>query len=71
MGTGVVSTLLHKFPYHNDSLALKVAALIIFLLNLSLFVFVCTSTVLRYALYPEVRDPSRDSYYCLSRSHTP
>ncbi|KAI0759060.1 voltage-dependent anion channel [Fomes fomentarius] len=54
MGTGVVSTLLHKFPYHNDSLALKIVALIIFLLNLSLFVFVCTSTMLRYALYPEI-----------------
>lgn len=54
MGTGVVSALLHLFPYHNDSLALKVMALIFFLLNLILFVFVCTCTVLRYIWFPEV-----------------
>ena len=54
MGTGVVSALLHNFPYHNDSLALKVAALAVFLLNLVLFVFVCTCTILRYIMFPEV-----------------
>ncbi|KAI8972219.1 voltage-dependent anion channel [Trametes punicea] len=54
MGTGVVSALLHNLPYHNDSLALKVAALIVFLINLVLFVFVCTCTVLRYIMFPEV-----------------
>ncbi|KAI0645542.1 voltage-dependent anion channel [Trametes meyenii] len=54
MGTGVVSALLHNFPYHNDSLALKVAALVFFLLNLVLFVFVCTCTALRYILFPEI-----------------
>ena len=54
MGTGAVSALLHNFPYHNDSEALKIMALIIFLLNLVLFVFVCTCTILRYILYPEV-----------------
>ena len=55
MGTGVVSALLHNFPYHTESLALKIAALAIFLLNLVLFVFVCTCTVIRYAKFPEVR----------------
>ncbi|KAH9931135.1 voltage-dependent anion channel [Epithele typhae] len=54
MGTGAVSALIHNFPYHNDSLALKVASLIVFLLNLILFVFVCTCTVLRYIMFPEV-----------------
>ncbi|TBU49462.1 voltage-dependent anion channel [Dichomitus squalens] len=54
MGTGVVSALLHNFPYHNDSLALKIAALAIFLLNLVLFVFVCTCTILRYIMFPEI-----------------
>ncbi|KAH9895130.1 voltage-dependent anion channel [Cubamyces lactineus] len=54
MGTGVVSALLHNLPYHNDSLALKVAALIIFLINLVLFVFVCICTLLRYIIFPEV-----------------
>ena len=46
MGTGVVSALLHNFPYHNDSLALKVAALIVFLLNLVPFVANLVSIVL-------------------------
>ncbi|KAI0661332.1 voltage-dependent anion channel [Cubamyces menziesii] len=54
MGTGVVSALLHNLPYHNDSLALKVAALIVFLINLVLFVFVCICTILRYTIFPEV-----------------
>ncbi|PSS37815.1 hypothetical protein PHLCEN_2v283 [Hermanssonia centrifuga] len=54
MGTGVVSALIHLFPYHNDSQALKIVALIFFLLNLVLFVFVCTCTVLRYIWFPEV-----------------
>ncbi|CAL1707088.1 unnamed protein product [Somion occarium] len=54
MGTGAVSALLHNFPYNSDSSALKIMALIIFLLNLVLFVFVCICTVLRYILYPEI-----------------
>ncbi|KIP11622.1 hypothetical protein PHLGIDRAFT_515202 [Phlebiopsis gigantea 11061_1 CR5-6] len=54
MGTGVVSALLHLFPYNNGCLALKVMGLIFFLLNLCLFVFVCTCTVLRYYWFPEV-----------------
>ncbi|KAI0821619.1 voltage-dependent anion channel [Trametes gibbosa] len=54
MGTGVVSALIHNFPYHNDSLALKLAALVMFLVNLALFVFVCICTVLRYIMFPEV-----------------
>ena len=55
MGTGVVSALIHLFPYHNESQALKIIACIFFLLNLVLFVFVCTCTVLRYVMFPEVR----------------
>lgn len=66
MGTGAVSALLHNFPYHNDSKTLKIMALIIFLLNLVLFVFVCTCTVLRYVLYPEV---GRDHDVPLSQSN--
>ncbi|KAI0743597.1 voltage-dependent anion channel [Daedaleopsis nitida] len=54
MGTGVVSALLHNLPYHNDSLVLKIAALAIFLLNLVLFTFVCTCTILRYIMFPEI-----------------
>ena len=54
MGTGITSAIIHLFPYNNDKLALKIVALIIFLLNLVLFVFVCTCTVLRYIWYPEV-----------------
>ncbi|EMD37557.1 hypothetical protein CERSUDRAFT_114196 [Gelatoporia subvermispora B] len=54
MGTGVVSALLHNFPYHNSSLALKIMAIVFLLLNLTLFVFVCACTILRYILFPEV-----------------
>ena len=54
MGTGVVSALLHNLPYHSDSVALKIASLAIFLLNLVLFTFVCTCTILRYTMFPEV-----------------
>ncbi|KAI0745700.1 voltage-dependent anion channel [Earliella scabrosa] len=54
MGTGVVSALLHNLPYHSDSVALKIASLAIFLLNLVLFTFVCTCTILRYTMFPEI-----------------
>lgn len=54
MGTGAVSELLHLFPYHNGSLALRVMGLVFFLLNLVLFVFVCVCTALRYIWAPEV-----------------
>ncbi len=67
MGTGVVSALLHNFPYHNESLVLKIAALAIFLLNLVLFVFVCTCTILRYVLFPEVRYSPRTLLTLLSQ----
>jgi len=54
MGTGVVSALLHNFPYHNSSDALKIMAIVFLILNLVLFIFVCTCTVLRYILFPEI-----------------
>ncbi|PIL28698.1 transporter [Ganoderma sinense ZZ0214-1] len=54
MSTGAVSSLIYNFPYHNDSLLLKIIALAVFLLNLMLFVFVCTCTILRYVLFPEI-----------------
>ena len=55
MSTGAVSSLIYNFPYHNHSPVLKIIALAVFLLNLVLFVVVCTCTVLRYVLFPEVR----------------
>lgn len=57
MGTGVVSSLLHNFPYHNSSNGLKIVAVTIFILNLFIFIFVTTCTVLRYTKYPEVAFP--------------
>ncbi|KAI1793468.1 voltage-dependent anion channel, partial [Ganoderma leucocontextum] len=67
MGTGAVSALIHNFPYHNDSLVLKIVALAVFLLNLVLFVFVCTCTILRYVLFPEIwslmiKDPTQSLF---------
>ena len=54
MSTGAISALVHNFPYHNDSPVLKIIALIVCLLNLVLFLFVCACTILRYVLFPEV-----------------
>ena len=59
MSTGAISALVHNFPYRNDSPVLKIVAFAVFLLNLVLFVFVCTCTILRYIMFPEV---------CLRRS---
>ncbi|GBE81199.1 Sulfite efflux pump SSU1 [Sparassis crispa] len=53
MGTGVVSALLHNFPYGSDREPLRVAAASFFLLNLVLFVFVCACTVARYFVFPQ------------------
>ena len=54
MGTGVVSALLHNFPYGSDGLGLKIAAVVFFLLNLALFVFISTCTIVRSWAFPEV-----------------
>ncbi|OCH83849.1 hypothetical protein OBBRIDRAFT_786857 [Obba rivulosa] len=67
MGTGVVSSLLHNFPYHNSSVPLQYTALGIDFLNMGLFAFVCSCTVLTYILFPEIwpimlSDPTQSLY---------
>lgn len=55
MGTGIVSALCTNFPYGNGSPGLQWLAFAFFMLNLVLFIFVCTCTVARYIMFPEVR----------------
>jgi tellurite resistance protein TehA-like permease len=54
MGTGVVSTLAHSFPYGTGSLALKVITLLFFFLNLLLFVIITGASAARYVMFPKV-----------------
>ncbi|KAG2362260.1 hypothetical protein BDR07DRAFT_1376621 [Suillus spraguei] len=64
MGTGGTSALVHAFPYGNGSPAIKVVTLIIFLLNLLLFVLFTGVTIARYMMFPDtwlkmIRHPSQ------------
>ena len=52
MGTGVVSILLHNLPYNAHWLYW--ISVVIFALNVLLFVFFLAISVLRYTLYPEI-----------------
>ncbi|KAG1751518.1 voltage-dependent anion channel [Suillus paluster] len=54
MGTGATSALVHAFPYGNGNPAIKVATLIIFFLNLLLFVFFTGATIARYVMFPDI-----------------
>ncbi|KNZ80517.1 Sulfite efflux pump SSU1 [Termitomyces sp. J132] len=54
MGTGVVSALVSRFHFGAGSLALEVISLFFFFLNLALFVAICTMTIARYWLFPEM-----------------
>ena len=54
MATGGCSSLLHNFPYHAGSLVLTTMSLAFFLLDLFIFVLLCTWTVVRCFMFPEV-----------------
>jgi len=54
MGTGAISALIHNFPYGKGSPIITVFTLIIFFLNLVLFVLISLATVARYALFPDI-----------------
>lgn len=53
MGTGGTSALVHAFPYGNGSPAMKAVTLIIFSLNLLLFVLFTGATIARYIMFPD------------------
>lgn len=52
MGTGIVSMLLHSLPYNGAWLYWL--SIVIFVLNVFLFMAGCFITLLRHILYPEV-----------------
>ena len=52
MGTGIVSILLHNLPYNGDWLYW--ISVIVFCLNVALFVLFLGISVVRYTLYPEI-----------------
>jgi tellurite resistance protein TehA-like permease len=52
MGTGIVSILLHNLPYNADWL--YYISVVMFCLNILLFVTFFIISVLRYSLYPEI-----------------
>ncbi|KAG9316480.1 voltage-dependent anion channel [Chiua virens] len=54
MGTGATSALIHNFPYGDGSPLIRIFTLIIFFLNLALFISITAATAARYALYPQV-----------------
>ncbi|TKW55575.1 Sulfite efflux pump SSU1 [Colletotrichum tanaceti] len=53
MGTGIISILLHSLPYNTTWVSHGVAVAF-FILNISFFVIFTATTILRYALYPEI-----------------
>lgn len=65
MGTGIVSVLLTSIPYHNGGL--YYLSVIFFVLNLALFTLALCTSILRYALYPQIwnvmiRDPTNSLF---------
>lgn len=49
MGTGIVSILLHNFPY--PARWLEILGVVVFVLNVAVFVLLCAGTVARYVLW--------------------
>ena len=52
--TAVTSTIIHIFPYHNDSQALKIVALVVFLFGVVVFVFNFVCKIAKFIMFPEV-----------------
>lgn len=52
MGTGIVSTLLYQLPYNGPWL--HILSIIVFVLNVVLFLSFMAMSVLRYVMYPEL-----------------
>ncbi|KAF7375190.1 Sulfite efflux pump SSU1 [Mycena sanguinolenta] len=56
MGTGGVAGLISRFHFGQDSEAIKYLTLLFFFLNLVFFVAICSATVARYWMFPELWD---------------
>ncbi|KAI0812675.1 voltage-dependent anion channel-domain-containing protein [Irpex lacteus] len=55
MATGACSSLLHSFPYGTGSFVLQVMTLVMFLLDLGVFMLLCVWAILRCTMFPEDR----------------
>ncbi|KAJ3558021.1 hypothetical protein NM688_g1159 [Phlebia brevispora] len=65
--TAVTSSIIHLFPYNNGSLALKIVALIVFLIALVIFVFDFVCIIIKGFLFPKacirlITDPNQSSF---------
>ncbi|KAJ6468415.1 voltage-dependent anion channel [Mycena sanguinolenta] len=56
MGTGGVAGLISRFHFGQDSEAIKYLTLLFFFLNLVFFIAICSATVARYWMFPELWD---------------
>lgn len=54
LGTGVLSSLAHLFPFGTGTPLLNGIAVFFFAVNLGLFIFVLSCTIARYYMFPEV-----------------
>ncbi|KAF8210974.1 voltage-dependent anion channel [Mycena galopus ATCC 62051] len=56
MGTGGIAGLISRFHFGQNSEAIKLLTLLFFFLNLFCFTAICTATVARYWIFPELWD---------------
>ncbi|TFK75458.1 hypothetical protein BDN72DRAFT_892400 [Pluteus cervinus] len=54
MGTGSLTSLASRFHFGGNTLGLRIFALVLFLLNLVLFIIISSMTVARFMSYPEL-----------------
>ena len=54
MATAITSSLIHGFPFHNDSQALRTFALVLLIIAVVVFVFNVICMVFQMYLYPKV-----------------
>lgn len=52
MATGMASVLLHNLPFQFRGL--NILAIIVFILNIFLFIIFCIATIARYIMFPHL-----------------
>ena len=59
MATGICSSLVHNFPYRNETIVLDLVALSLFFMDLVIFLLLCAWMITRCVMFPEVRNTAR------------